>query len=82
MSHLTEGFVAIALVVVALIALIILRPSLTEARGGRILAFLSLFILPLLVTAFGVSAQVEHSAIALLCKSRTKRWTGFCRWQC
>lgn len=69
MSHLTEGFAAIALVTIALIALVISRPSLIDARGGRILAFLSLFILPLLVTTFGVSAQVEHSKSTKFCLS-------------
>jgi cytochrome c-type protein NapC len=69
MSYLTEGFAAIALVTIALIALVVSRPSLVDARGGRILAFLSLFILPLLVTTFGVSAQVEHSKSTKFCLS-------------
>ena len=67
MPYLTAGFVAVVLVTVALIALIVLRPSLVEARGGRILAFLSLCVLPLLMTGIGFSAQVEHS-----------KSTGFC----
>lgn len=67
MPYLTEGFLAIVLVTIALIALVVLRPSLVEARGGRILAFLALCVLPLLLSALGVAAQVEHS-----------KSTGFC----
>jgi len=69
MNLLTEGFAAIVLVTIALIALVVLRPSLMEARGGRVLAFLSLFILPLLVTTLGVAAQVEHSKSTTFCLS-------------
>ena len=67
MPYLTEGFVAVVLVTIALIALVALRPSLVEARGGRVLAFLALCVLPLVMTGVGVSAQVEHS-----------KSTGFC----
>jgi cytochrome c-type protein NapC len=69
MSFPTEGFVTIVLVTIALIALVVLRPSLVEARGGRILAFFSLFALPLAVTGLGVSAQVEHSKSTRFCLS-------------
>jgi nitrate/TMAO reductase-like tetraheme cytochrome c subunit len=69
MPYLTEGFVAGVLVTLALIALVVLRPSLSEARGGRILAFLALCVLPLLMSAFGVSAQVEHSKSTSFCLS-------------
>jgi cytochrome c-type protein NapC len=63
------GIAAIVLVTIALIALVVLRPSLMEARGGRILAFLALCALPLLLTALGVSAQVEHSKSTSFCLS-------------
>jgi cytochrome c-type protein NapC len=69
MPYLTAGFVAVVLVTIALIALIVLRPSLVEVRGGRILAFLSLCVLPLLMTGIGVSAQVEHSKSTKFCLS-------------
>ncbi|MFY9820122.1 MAG: NapC/NirT family cytochrome c [Thermoanaerobaculia bacterium] len=65
----TAGFVALVLVTIALIGLVVLRPSLVAARGGRILAFLSLFFLPLLVTGLGTSAQVEHSKSTRFCLS-------------
>jgi cytochrome c-type protein NapC len=66
---LANGLVAVVLVTIALITLVVLRPSLVEARGGRILAFLSLCVLPLLVTALGVEAQVEHSKSTRFCLS-------------
>ena len=69
MPYLTEGFVAVVLATIALIALVVLRPSLVEARGGRILAFLALCVLPLLMSAVGVSAQVEHSKSTRFCLS-------------
>jgi cytochrome c-type protein NapC len=69
MPYTTLGVVAAVLVTVALIALLVLRPSLVAARGGRILAFLSLFALPLLVTGLGLSAQVEHSKTTQFCLS-------------
>src|SRR5262245_64958168 len=69
MPYLTEGFVAVVLVTIALVALVALRPSLVEARGGRILAFLALCVLPLLMTGIGVSAQVEHSKSTAFCLS-------------
>jgi cytochrome c-type protein NapC len=69
MSFPTEGFQALVLVTIALIALVVLRPSLVEARGGRVLAFFSLFALPLAVTGLGVSAQVEHSKSTEFCLS-------------
>jgi cytochrome c-type protein NapC len=64
-----EAFVTIVLVTIALIALVVLRPSLVTARGGRILAFFALFALPLAVTGLGVSAQVEHSKSTRFCLS-------------
>jgi cytochrome c-type protein NapC len=69
MPYLTESFVAAVLVTIALVALVALRPSLVEARGGRILAFLALCVLPLLMSAIGVSAQVEHSKSTRFCLS-------------
>jgi len=69
MPYLTEGFLAIVLVTIALIALVVLRSSLIEARGGRVLAFLALCILPLLMSALGVAAQVEHSKSTKFCLS-------------
>src|SRR5262245_2427065 len=60
---------AVVLVAIALIALVVLRPSLTAARGGRILAFLAFLVLPALATALGLSAHLEHSKSTAFCLS-------------
>src|SRR4051794_30090091 len=65
----SAGFAMIVLVTIALIALVVLRPSLVGARGGRILAFLCLFALPLLATGLGTSAQIDHSKSTHFCLS-------------
>ncbi len=64
-----EVLAAIVLVAVALIALLVLRPSLTAARGGRILAFLAFLVLPGLATAFGLSVHMEQSKSTEFCLS-------------
>jgi nitrate/TMAO reductase-like tetraheme cytochrome c subunit len=69
MPSLTQGFTAAVLVTIALIALVVLRPSLTEARGGKVLAFLAFLVLPLAVTTLGVAAQIEHSKSTEFCLS-------------
>ncbi|HYH47424.1 MAG TPA: NapC/NirT family cytochrome c [Thermoanaerobaculia bacterium] len=69
MPFLDEALVAVVLAAVALIALIVLRPSLTAARGGRILAFLALLVLPVLAMAMGLSVHVEQSKSTEFCLS-------------
>ena len=64
------GIVASLLVVtVALVGLIALRPGLTAARGGKVLAFFSFFVLP--GTAFwgGFQLHMEHSKSTRFCMS-------------
>lgn len=68
-SYITPGLTAIALGLVALILLIGYRPSLTDARGGRILAFLALFVMPILVTWLGTSEHIENSKSTSFCLS-------------
>jgi cytochrome c-type protein NapC len=69
MSYLNAGLVAVVLVAIALIVLVVLRPSLTAARGGRILAFLAFLVLPVLATAMGLSAHMEYSKSTEFCLS-------------
>jgi len=57
----------IILINVVLVVLLISRPAITETRSGKILAFLSLFLIPLLAAFGGTSAHLEHS-----------KTTGFC----
>jgi len=58
------GFILIS---IALIAYVIFRPEITMTMVGKILAFLSLFLLPVLAALMGANTYVEHS-----------KTTGFC----
>jgi nitrate/TMAO reductase-like tetraheme cytochrome c subunit len=69
MPFLDEVLVAVVLAAIALIALLVLRPSLTAARGGRILGFLGFLVLPVLATALGLSAHLEQSKSTEFCLS-------------
>jgi len=72
MAHLGEGFLAVAFaaaVTIALIALVVLRPSLVAARGGKVLAFIAFFLLPVLVTATGLNVHMESSKSTAFCLS-------------
>ena len=68
-SYVDQGLAAIAVGLVALVLLIGYRPSLTDARGGKVLAFLSFFILPILVTWVGTSEHLQHSKSTGFCMS-------------
>lgn len=52
-----------------LILLVILRPSITANRNGKILAFVTLFALPILCAFVGTSAQLERSKETSFCLS-------------
>lgn len=69
MTPLTPAFLAIAVVTIALVALVVARPSLVLAKGGRILAFLAFCVLPVAVSGLGLTAQVEHSKTTKFCLS-------------
>jgi cytochrome c-type protein NapC len=55
------------LLTIGAVCIIFFKPSVTVTQGGKIFAFLALFILPLLAAMMGASAHVEHS-----------KTTGFC----
>jgi cytochrome c-type protein NapC len=59
-------FIAIAL---ALAVLLAVRAELTRARGGKILAFVVLFIVPVLAVAFGFSEHMERAERTQFCLS-------------
>ncbi len=69
MPFFAEVLAVFTLVTIALAALVALRPALTAARGGKVLAFLALLVLPLAMTALGVSAHVERSKSTEFCLS-------------
>ena len=61
--------VALALLSAVLVAVVTFRPGLTLTRGGKILAFLVLFLLPVFVLAMGVDNQIERSKSTSFCLS-------------
>ena len=65
------GFELIALLVVTagLLLAFAARPALTRDRGGRILAFVGLFVLPVLTAVVGLAAHVERSKRTEFCLS-------------
>ena len=69
MTFLNEAITAFSLVTVVVIVLLIARPSITAAQGGKILAFIALFVLPILITVLGTSAHIENSKSTSFCLS-------------
>ena len=65
----TTLLLAVILFSVALVGLLVALPGITASRGGKILAFLVLFVLPLLCMAIGVSSEVERSKSTSFCLS-------------
>src|SRR5687768_4618306 len=63
--------IVIVLTVFALLLCIylVMRPASTKARGGKILAFVGIFALPLLALAFGTDEHIEHSKSTEFCLS-------------
>jgi nitrate/TMAO reductase-like tetraheme cytochrome c subunit len=59
-------FIAIAL---ALAVLLAVRAELTRARGGKILAFVVLFIVPVLAVALGFSEHMQRAESTQFCLS-------------
>ena len=63
---------AVATVIVLsiiLIGLLLLRPSITAAQGGKIVAFIAFFILPIVATGLGASIHLENSTSTQFCLS-------------
>ena len=54
---------------IILIGLMLLRPSLTAAQGGKILAFIGFFILPIVATVLGASIHLQNSTSTQFCLS-------------
>ena len=52
-----------------LAALLVARPALTSTREGKILAFVALFLFPMLCSAVGFSAHMERSKTTTFCLS-------------
>jgi hypothetical protein len=56
-------------VTIVLIATIVFRPSLTATRGGKQLAFIVYFLLPVVVASMGASEHMERSKETQFCLS-------------
>ena len=65
----TSLIIAVVLFSVLLIGVLVARPAITATRGGKVMAFLVLFILPMLCVALGVSSEVERSKSTEFCLS-------------
>jgi cytochrome c-type protein NapC len=54
---------------IILIGLLLIRPTITTAQGGKILAFIAFFILPIVATVLGASIHLENSTSTQFCLS-------------
>jgi cytochrome c-type protein NapC len=61
--------VAVLAITIVVAGLVVLRPGLTAARGGKILAFFALFIFPMLAATLGFESHVERSKETSFCLS-------------
>jgi len=69
MSLSTTLLLCLILFSAVLVSVLVALPGVTASRGGKILAFLVLFVLPLLCMAIGVSSEVERSKSTSFCLS-------------
>ncbi|HXT26569.1 MAG TPA: NapC/NirT family cytochrome c [Candidatus Eisenbacteria bacterium] len=54
---------------IVLVSIFVFRPGITATRGGKIMAFLVLFALPLLCFGLGGATEMEHSKSTKFCLS-------------
>ena len=54
---------------IVLITILVFRPSVSATRGGKILAFVALFILPIVCAAMGTSEHMQRSKQTQFCLS-------------
>jgi len=60
------GTIVVAIILAGLVAF---RPSITSNRAGKILAFISIFLFPVLAGSMGVDEHVERSKTTAFCTS-------------
>jgi cytochrome c-type protein NapC len=61
--------IAVLAITLAVAALVVFRPGLTAAKGGKILAFFGLFIFPAIAAMLGFESHVEKSKQTSFCLS-------------
>lgn len=69
MAVMAIAVTALVVLAIALIAVVALRPNLTAAKGGKALAFLAFFLLPVLGSIFALEAHIERSKSTEFCLS-------------
>ena len=52
-----------------LVGTLVVRPNITATRGGKMLAFIGLFVMPVALAGGGVTAHIEHSKRTEFCLS-------------
>jgi cytochrome c-type protein NapC len=65
----TAAVSAVLLITLAIAVLLVARPGITAARGGKILAFLGLFIFPVFAGLLGLDNHIERSKQTQFCLS-------------
>lgn len=65
----TALIIALVLISIALIGVLVARPGVTATQGGKVIAFLVLFLLPILSAGLGVSNELERSKTTRFCLS-------------
>jgi len=69
MTSPTAILIATIVVAIILAGIVAFRPSITSSRGGRILAFVSILLFPVLAASMGVGEHVERSKTTAFCIS-------------
>lgn len=69
MSVTTGLIIGIVLFSVILIGILVARPAVTVSRGGKMLAFVALFILPIFSGLLGFASEMERSKTTAFCLS-------------
>lgn len=65
----TAAVFVILAVTIAIITVVVIKPEITVARGGKILAFVGLFVFPGIVALLGFDNHVERSKKTTFCLS-------------
>ncbi len=65
----TSGLLALLGVTAILLLTFVLRPSITGTKGGKILAFFALFLLPVLCLGVGTTYHIDRSKQTTFCLS-------------
>jgi cytochrome c-type protein NapC len=69
MVYATLLIVSLILLTIIVIGVLVARPSITAGRGGKILAFVSLFCLPIFCGLLGVSREMGRAKTTTFCLS-------------